>query len=74
MAEKTLVAAWKCEECRRWRPAAEPVIEMRVLEPGPEAITDGNLIERIYIGRKLRVCTACRLEILGTPEDTGYGR
>lgn len=66
------ISAWKCEECGTWRRSKEPVTEMHVLEPGPEVITSGNMVERIYIARKLRVCSDCRLEILGEPDDTGF--
>ena len=68
------ITAWKCEECRNWIPASHPVNEILVLEPGPEVVTGGTMVERIYIARKVRACSNCRREIEGTPEDAGFPR
>ena len=60
------VAAWKCEECRRWRAPDMAANALLVKEPGPE-ITTISGTETLYINRKIVVCDECRAKITGQP-------
>lgn len=58
------VAAWRCEECRNWHPSSEEVHEIVTLDVGPDVQT-GEVIERVFFARRLRVCADCRAAITG---------
>jgi hypothetical protein len=63
------VSAWRCEECRNWHSASEGVNEILVLDVGPDIVT-GEIAERAFFARRLRVCGDCRAEI--TQEKLGF--
>jgi hypothetical protein len=63
------VAAWRCEECRAWRPRVEAVHALVVLDIGPDSDMSDHL-ERAYVPRVLHVCGACRAAITG--DDMGF--
>jgi hypothetical protein len=66
MSDEQPVWAWQCEHCHTWRHSEEQPTAVMVKEPGPD-ISAYSHVERLYLDRKMAICSTCVIEMRVRP-------